>query len=186
MTERPRLWTADDWWAIPGEGKLELWYGAPVGIKPVERRLSTFRRFFIEATMTSRILAQLTPEQAGLVGPGFGFVNPETGLALLPPDIAYLRNNRLPEGIEREGVSLVAPDLAVEILAPMDDRERAAADAATFLAAGVTIVWVIDPMAQTAAIHDADRPVRNITGDDSLDGGTLLPELAIPLGDLFA
>lgn len=186
MTERPRLWTADDLWAIPGEGKLELWNGAPTGIKPVERRLSTFRRFLIEATLTSRITSQLSAEHAGLVGPGFGFVNPLTGVALLPPDIAYLRAERVPKGIEREGVSLVAPDLAVEVLSPVDDPDQAAEDAETFLAAGITSVWVIDPAEQTTVAYDADRPGRRLTIQDALDGGRLLPEVHIPLADLFA
>ena len=48
MASRPRLWTADDLWHLPGSEKIELWDGRPTGPKAMERRLGPFRRSMVE------------------------------------------------------------------------------------------------------------------------------------------
>lgn len=54
---------------------------------------------------------------------------------------------------------------------------------AEYFAAGVRLVWEIDPRART---YTAADQFTDLTAADTLGGGSALPGFAVPLVDLFA
>ena len=184
MAERPRLWTADEVWALPGREKLELWDGRPTGPKAVQRRLGPFRRSMVEARLIQWLGEFVIPRELGLVGPGFGFVGRE-GHALHPPDMAFLRRDRLPPADAWDGLCPVPPDLAVEVTSPIDHDEAVAEEVAAYLAGGIPLLWVLDPWRRNVAVHAPGRAPFVLTEGDELDGGDVLPGFRLPVAELF-
>ena len=88
----------------------------------------------------------------GRVGTEWQFFlgDPERGRNAFVPDVAYLSYERLPRG-ERDGAQVprVAPDVAVEILAPSDWRSQVDRKVTVYLIAGTRLVIEVDPAART-------------------------------------
>jgi Uma2 family endonuclease len=55
-----------------------------------------------------------------------------------------------------------------------------------YFAAGVELVWEIDPDARTAVVYTAPAHGTTLTAADTLEGGTVLPGFDLPLATLFA
>lgn len=55
-----------------------------------------------------------------------------------------------------------------------------------YFAAGVLLVWEIDPRTRTAAVYTATDRVTVRAEAQTLDGGDVLPGFTLPLRDLFA
>lgn len=73
----------------------------------------------------------------------------------LVPDVAYISNERLHRLSDEElQTPPLAPDLAVEILAPGDRRDDVDDKIATFLRAGSSLVIVVDPAKRLVELHD--------------------------------
>jgi Uma2 family endonuclease len=47
------------------------------------------------------------------------------------------------------------------------------------------MVWWIDPLQRTVAVHVPGEPVRRLTESDSLDGAPVAPGFSIPLATIF-
>jgi len=76
--------------------------------------------------------------------------DPEPGRNAFCPDVAYLSYERLPRA-DREAAQLphIAPDVAVEILAPGDWRSQVDRKLTIYLIAGTRLVLEVDPLART-------------------------------------
>ena len=100
------------------------------------------------------------------------------------PDVAFIRNERLPNPIP-VGYPELAPDLVVEVLSPSDRAGMALAKVGDWLDAGAALVWVIDPARKTARVYRADGSERLLDAADTLSGEELLPGFELPLATLF-
>lgn len=122
-----------------------------------------------------------------------GVVLGEAGLLrILPgqvrvPDVAFVSWERLgTRKLPREPIWGVAPDLAVEVLSkgnPKGEMERKLRD---YFAAGVRLVWYIDPKKRTAKSYTALDHCESIGEDGALSGGEVLSGFTLSLRDLFA
>ncbi len=101
------------------------------------------------------------------------------------PDVAFVRRNRLAAGPIR-GFADFAPDLVVEIRSPSDRTGELLATAADWLNAGTALVWIVDPVRQTAQIYRAEGSVSLIGVGDSLDGESVLPGFVLPLATVLS
>jgi Uma2 family endonuclease len=79
----------------------------------------------------------------------------------------------------------LAPDLAVEVLSPEDSPREVLDKVGEYLAAGVRLVWVIDPRASRAVRYRSLTDVHEIGPDGNLDGEEVLPGFRCPLADLL-
>jgi len=78
------------------------------------------------------------------------------------------------------------PLLAIEILSPSDKTSEIQRKVDLYLAAGVSMVWVVDTHFKTVIVHqDSHVPEMFATGS-SLSGGAALPGLSIPVADIFS
>ena len=99
------------------------------------------------------------------------------------PDVAFVSKARQPEP-SHETYNPLAPDLAVEVLSPSDQPDVMRLKLANCLAAGVT-VWVVRPEAKTVEVYTPGKRAYRLGADGTLDGGEVLPGLALPVKDIF-
>ena len=101
------------------------------------------------------------------------------------PDLAFVARDRLAGGEIPDGFLTVMPDLAVEIRSPTDRTGALLQKVGQWLDAGVTMVWVIDPVRRNAQCYAADGTIGLVDEQDTIDGGAVLPGLRIPLASLW-
>lgn len=124
------------------------------------------------------------------VAMGYG---PDAVLRILPnlgraPDVAILTWASLPGGrppARDDRVPAVVPDLAVEVLSHSNTRAEMARKRDEYFAAGVKVVWEIDPETRAANVFTAVDRVAPVPVDGFLDGGDILPGFRLSLRELF-
>ena len=85
----------------------------------------------------------------------------------LTPDLSFVRNDQL-RGLSYEAAEIpaLAPDVAVEILSPGDRTiDVAGENLRVYLAAGTSLVVVVDPKTRTVNLHDHSGRAR-LTEED--------------------
>ena len=105
------------------------------------------------------------------------------------PDVAFVSFDRWSKGKSesyRENAWDVVPDLAVEVVSPNDFADELIRKVSEYFAAGVRLVWVVYPRQKLVYVYDSFLSI-HIIGHDrgSLDGGSVLPGLSLPLSDVF-
>jgi len=101
------------------------------------------------------------------------------------PDIAFYTPARIPEGGYGTGF-WGPPDLAVEILSPANRKCALREKLTDYFAAGVRVVWVVDPRARTVTVHEAGEPPRILHEAEVLTGDDVLPGFRLSLATFFA
>lgn len=103
----------------------------------------------------------------------------------LVPDVAYVAVERMRalEGYDFEFPPF-APDVAIEVLSPGDRRRFIEHKIGVYLAAGGSLVIVVDPKRRTATLHDA-HGARTLHEDETLTHPAL-PGFSLSLRELFA
>jgi Uma2 family endonuclease len=100
------------------------------------------------------------------------------------PDLAFVARDRL-AGIPEKGYAEIAPDLVVEILSPGDRPGELLEKVGQWLSAGVSLVWVLDPVRGEARVYRADGTVSILGPGDDLDGEDVLPGFSCSLCDIL-
>jgi Uma2 family endonuclease len=105
------------------------------------------------------------------------------------PDISFIRWDSTPRSEDVDtppGPFMeVQPDLAVEVLSTGNTPREMAIKLSEYAAAGVKLVWYVDPAAKTVTVYPKARDRgRNVLNEaDTLDGGRVLPGFALPVAD---
>lgn len=99
-------------------------------------------------------------------------------------DTAFILTASLPVRRTPEGYLETIPELVVEIRSKNDTNAEIVAKADEYFAAGVRVVWVIDPAARTLAAHRPDTSVQVFRNDDPVTCD-LLPGFAVPAARFF-
>lgn len=180
MVSTTRLMTAADHFRLHDDEQGELLRGVVLPVTPVERM-----HWRLTGRLVTSIGVHVDANRLGESGPEAGFLletDPDTVLA---PDVSFVAAGRAwPD--EAAGWPRMAPDLAIEVLSPSNTRAGIALKVEIYLAAGVRLVWVVDPEARTVAVHAPGRASRSLGVGDALDGEDVLPGYRLPLADLFA
>jgi len=101
------------------------------------------------------------------------------------PDVSFVRRGRLPEERMPVGHVPIPPDLAVEVVSPNDTVYEVDAKVEEYLAAGVPLVWVVNPETRVVSVYRRDGTVERLGENDELTAPELLPELRCRLAALF-
>lgn len=115
-----------------------------------------------------------------------GFILARGPDVLLCPDVAFVSAERLPPDAERDQFMDLAPDLAVEVLSPSETARSSRLKVDAYLDGGVEMVWVVDPVRRSVAVHLANGQTEILSEDDTLDGGDVLPGFSVPVAEIFA
>jgi Uma2 family endonuclease len=140
------------------------------------------------------LFQRLLAEHLGRWAEGRGRVGTEWRFWLAPareyaryfvPDVAYLSYARLGAS-ERDAAEepRIAPDVAVEIRSPGDRNILILHKVDVYLRAGTTLVVLIDPVARTCVLHDAER--ETILSPHAILTHDALPGFVFDLGEAFA
>jgi len=116
--------------------------------------------------------------------------DPGTKLARDPdvlrgPDVAIVREERVPTGRGEEGWLDGAPDDAVEVIGDAQAHSDVAAKALEYLGAGAGMVWVVDAERQRVVVYTPPDRVRVLGRDDALEGDAVLPGFRCVVRDFF-
>lgn len=101
-------------------------------------------------------------------------------------DVCFISYDRLPKDQETPAGPLeLPPELVIEVRSPTDRLNQLGAKASEYLEAGVSVVVVIDPKTESAAIYRPDEfPLRMHNGDE-LTLPDVLPGFAVPVRRFF-
>jgi Uma2 family endonuclease len=176
-----KLYTPEDLLSMPDRKNYELVDG-----HLVEKNVSQLSSW-VGGRLFSELDRFLQVDPLGWVWPS------ELGYACYPdrpnkvrkPDVSLIRIERLPDGPTSEGYVYIPPDLAVEVVSPNDLWHELEAKVEEYLAAGVSLVWVIDPEVCTAYVHRRDGTVSRLRETDELSGEDIIPGFRCPLMSLF-
>lgn len=100
-------------------------------------------------------------------------------------DVLFLSHERNARRRRPQGFLDVAPDLAVEILSPTDRPDEVRRKLGEYFAAGVRLVWVIDPATRTVQVNHARGKPLSLAPGAVLTGGAVLPGFELPVDDIF-
>lgn len=121
-----------------------------------------------------------------------GYLLPPDGMARLAPglvripDVSFISWDRLPDRrVPRDAIANLAPDLAVEVLSKSNTKQEMSRKLDDYFAAGVRLVWYVDPKAETVQCYTSPTDQLLVKADESLDGGAVLPGFSLPLASLF-
>jgi Uma2 family endonuclease len=147
---------------------------------------------FWESMLAGAILAALRafvlPRKLGVVVGADGLMRlfPHLDLVRMP-DVSYVSNERLPApNAPRRPVPQLAPDLAVEVLSEGNTVREMRRKRREYFAAGVRLVWIVDPKARTVDVYTKPQNPVTLEEDELLDGGAVLPGFTLDLTALFA
>jgi Uma2 family endonuclease len=182
MSAVTKLVTSRDLAALGDAAPFELIRGKLRDVSPTKGWHGLVSgRFAAEFVLYSRTIlpGEILIAEAGF----FAERNPDT---VVPPDVMFIRADRLPSQEElKRGYLLIPPDAVVETLSTSNRRSYVAEKVRIYLGGGVPLVLVADPDRTTVAVHTPDGQVRILGIDDVLDGGDVLPGFRVPVARFF-
>jgi Uma2 family endonuclease len=144
------------------------------------------RESFLASVLTTMLWGFVQARHLGLVTGEAGMMRLAPGLVRMP-DVAFISWNRLPnQRVPNEPIPDLAPDLAIEILSAGNTTGEMARKCQEYFAAGVRLVWLIDPEARTVAVYTGPNQFTLFNQNQTLEGGEVLPGFTVSLHELFA
>ncbi len=102
------------------------------------------------------------------------------------PDVSFISWDRLPDQeFPDDPIPILAPNLAVEVLSEGNTKREMDRKLREYFAAGVRLVWLVDPRSSTIDAYTKVHEVRRYRNGQTLDGGDVLPGFKLPLRQLF-
>lgn len=145
-----------------------------------------FQEACLAIALGSMLRAFVRPRNLGVISGADGMIRLASGLVRIP-DVAFVSWERLPgRRMPTVPIPALAPDLAVEVLSTGNTPDEMIRKRQDYFAAGVRLVWIVDPVARTVAVYTAPDDVVLLTTTDLLQGGEVLPGFTLPLQELFA
>ncbi len=140
----------------------------------------------IAAYLILRLYGFVLPQKLGLVTTESGPMRLFSGLVRMP-DVAFVSWDRLPgRRVPKTPIPHLAPDLAVEVLSKSNTKAEMARKLGEYFQAGVRLVWLVDPKTRTVRVHTAVDQSVLLEGNQTLDGGEVLPGFSLSLNEIFA
>ncbi len=107
--------------------------------------------------------------------------NPAT---VLGADLLYVSHKRLPKGKIPDDLTIV-PDLVVKVRSPSDRMSQVTTKVEQYITAGVAVVVVFDPRAESAAVFRGDEFPQVFHNGDEFVLPDVLPEFAVQVQRFF-
>lgn len=130
----------------------------------------------------------VAPRKLGVVAGTDGMMRLAPGLVRIP-DVSFCRWEQFPNRkVPRTPIPDIHPDLAVEVLSQSNTDQEMDDKLEDYFDSGASLVWLVDPETRSALVFTSpsrESATRLVEGQ-SLDGGNVLPGLAIPLTDIFS
>jgi Uma2 family endonuclease len=121
---------------------------------------------------------------------GHGIARPEVGVVLrrhpdrvVGPDACFIANASLPLRLSPEGYLETIPDLVVEVRSKNDTIAELERKAGEYLAAGVKLVWVVDPLRSVVTVYRGGSPPQTLQPADTLTAEGIIPDFRFSVAD---
>lgn len=101
------------------------------------------------------------------------------------PDALFVASRSFPIRLSPEGYLETMPDIVVEVKSKNDSLRGLYHKGEKYLAAGIRVVWILDPQAKTIAVLAAGAQPVELRETDSLTAGEIIPGFSVCVGDLF-
>lgn len=101
------------------------------------------------------------------------------------PDVVYVRVARFPKAEMPVGDLFFAPDLVVEVLSAGNSGIEVDEKLDEYLAAGVGLVWIVNPDSRTIHVFRSDGTNRRYRLSETIENEPLLPGFRLLLADIF-
>ena len=175
-----KLWTIEEVERLPDDGfRYALIRGALYRMPP------PMGRHGLVANTIGRFIGNVVAERnLGAVYNQSGFILDRDPDVLLEPDVAFVQRSRVPAN--PDAYPELAPDLVVEIVSPSQTGPSIEEKTSIYLAAGVRLIWVLDPVRRTVRVRRPDGTDQLLADRDVLDGEDVLPGFQVPVAQLFA
>src|SRR5919198_953043 len=99
------------------------------------------------------------------------------------PDLAFFADTTRP--VVKRGPVLQMPDLVIEVKSPDDTYTSMRERAQYYLRHGTRLVWLIYPEKRLVEVYRQNADSDLLTGDDTLEGGDVLPHFTLPIQEIF-
>jgi Uma2 family endonuclease len=100
-------------------------------------------------------------------------------------DIMYVSYNRVAPGQMPRGVLEIIPELVVEVRSPSNTWTEMFGKVSDYLAAGVTVVILVNPDKKALAVYRAEMDEVHFTKEQDLVIPDVLPGFVLPLSKVF-
>jgi Uma2 family endonuclease len=108
--------------------------------------------------------------------------NPDT---FVGADIAYLSPEHASRTDRKATFIEGPPSLAIEILSPSDTHEDVSDKAREYLAAGVALLWIVDPDLRTVTVYRPEAHPEIFGERQALTAEPHLPGFRVPVAEVF-
>jgi Uma2 family endonuclease len=104
---------------------------------------------------------------------------------IVKPDVSFVSHQRAPSLPQ---VFKIMPDLAVEVVSPSNTEREMLQKVQLYFAHQAQVVWVIYPDQRMVRVYTPAAQgvhMRQLVEGETLEGGALLPDLALPIAEIF-
>lgn len=102
------------------------------------------------------------------------------------PDLAFISWAQLPHRrFPKQPIPTLYPDLAIEVLSESNTRAEMSRKLHDYFRAGTRLVWYLAPDRLEMYVYRSVTERTVVTLEQTLDGGDVLPGLAVPMQHLF-
>lgn len=185
MLTRERTYTVDEFLALietlPNDCTYELIEGDVVEVSPSKAKQTTLGSLF-----SHWLWDYALQTDSGYVTSADGGFKLSEG-DFFAPDAAFISKEKLPDGLPDDDFYRVAPDLAVEVVSK-SDQYSAHKKALRYLALGTRMVLVVHEKTRTIDVYrpaEGGALVVELTVNDTLDGGDVLPGFSLAVCEVF-
>lgn len=182
MSTAERLITADDLLKLPDDGcRYELVRGELKQMAPAGHEHGR-----VAVRFTWRLAQHVEANQLGAVyAAETGFLLAKDPDTVRAPDVAFVNRQRLAETGTVEGYWPGSPDLAVEVVSPRDTYSEVEDKATEWLAAGTTIVLVLNPRKRTVTVYRSLNDITILNETATLNLDEIVPGFQVAVVDIF-
>jgi Uma2 family endonuclease len=178
--------TTDQLLALPENGMDRWLIGGELRERPMTVRNRFHSRILVCGCTELEIWNRQQPPPRGQVLGGEAGVrlsrDPDTTLGV---DIVYVSAEVIVRQTDETTLIDGVPILAVEILSPNDTLEDVHEKIDTYLAAGVPVIWIIDPHDRTVRVYRPGAEPELFNVRQELSGEPHLPGFRVPVARLF-
>ncbi len=186
MATASSLMTTEELLAIPEDGTDRWLIAGELRERPMTRRNRFHSRTMARVTKFLDNWLDEQPEPNGQVLVGEAGVilghDPDTTVGI---DVTYISAEVMLRQTEDSTLIDGVPTLVVEILSPSDTIEDINEKIDAYLAARVSLIWIIDPYRRTITVHQPDCEPELFNIRDELSAEPHLPGFRVPVARLF-
>jgi Uma2 family endonuclease len=136
--------------------------------------IGTLLRIFVSQHKLGRVCAAET-----------GFYTRGNKKTVRAADVAFISYIKLTADSSPTGYLSIAPELVVEVVSPNDKASEIEQKTKEWLDFGVDLVWVVYPESERVHVHSKSRTFHVLEGNETLDGGDVLPGFETPISTFF-